>query len=101
MELAFCPASGGEIVFRPILVFTNEFNGAIAGFAHFLQALRKWQIAVNGPEHHRNGEGRAIRFRRCRRARFERGAWRGAGQCRTETSANKFESCSPAAAEAD
>jgi hypothetical protein len=60
--LALFAASVGEVLRFPVLEFSDEFDGVVAGFGDFFQALFEWEIVEDGPEHDGERERDAVCF---------------------------------------
>src|SRR5207248_9054268 len=77
-QLMLFAARFGKVRRLPILEFPDQLDGVIAGFGNLFETLRKREIAVDGPEHH--GEGERNAFVLCGRV-----PWQCGGSCGSTT----------------
>ena len=62
LKFAFLAASVGEILLFPVLEFSDQLDGVVAGFGYFFEALFERKIAVDGPQHDGERERDAVGF---------------------------------------
>src|SRR5215471_3236518 len=94
MEFALLAARFGKVLLAPILEFVDKFNGVIAGFRNFFEAVRKRKIAEDSPEHHGERKGHPFGVESSGVSREGRSGknGRGAGNGRAEAGAYKLAS---------
>src|SRR5437763_1988417 len=81
-QLMLFAARFGKVRRLPILEFPDQLDGVIAGFGNLFETLRKREIAVDGPEHH--GEGERNAFVLCGRV-----PWQCGGSCGSTTGGSR------------